>query len=129
MYAASQAGIEAMAPYVEAELAGAGEGRSSPSKWVRVTGDMGFPAGLPRTITVDLTGKVPKGASRIRITTNLEIFWDSILVDHSQPTADYKLLNVPLASAVLDYNGYPRQIEDRPPGNVKYVYEQVSLTG
>jgi len=34
-----------------------------------------------------------------------------------------------LAKAQLGYHGYPRQIEDMPPGNVKYVYEQVSRTG
>src|SRR5438105_12554540 len=86
MYAASQAGIEAIAPYVEAEVQGndiaAEGGRSTqtlsdksvrptqPEKWVRVTDDMGFPAGLPKTITADLTGKLPEGTTRIRITTN-----------------------------------------------------------
>jgi tetratricopeptide (TPR) repeat protein len=129
MYAASQAGIEATAPYLEAEI-GSGPTRPfSPSKWVRVSDDIGFPAGLPRTITVDLTGKVPKGASRIRITTNLQIYWDSILVDRSQPNSDFALREVPLTNAVLEYHGYPLQIEDQPPGNVKYVYEQVSATG
>jgi tetratricopeptide (TPR) repeat protein len=129
MYAASQAGIEATAPYLEAEVESGKTRPSSPSKWVRVSDDIGFPAGLPRTITVDLTGRVPKGASRIRITTNLQIYWDSILVDRSQPSSDYGLREVPLTTAVLDYHGYPLQIEDRPPGNVKYVYEQVSATG
>ena len=44
---------------------------------------MGFPAGLPRTIVVDLTGKLPAGelgASACR--TNLQIYWDQVLVDN-----------------------------------------------
>jgi hypothetical protein len=121
MYAASQAGIEATAPYVEAQ--------DSKGKWVRVIDDMGFPAGLPKTITVDLSGKLPVGATRIRITTNLQIYWDNILIDRSPQNDNFKLSDIPLTKADLDFHGYPRQIEDLPPGNVKYVYEQVSHTG
>jgi hypothetical protein len=137
MYAASQAGIEATAPHVDAEvpnddLAGEGARPTHPAKqtkWVRVTDDMGFPAGLPKTITADLTGKVPEGTTRIRITTNLQIYWDNILIDRSPQNERFKLTAIPLSTANLDYHGYPRQIEDQPPGNVKYVYEQVSRTG
>jgi hypothetical protein len=145
MYAASQAGIEATAPYVEAEVpnqnssdrnvratkAKAGEGArpTQDQKWVRVTDDMGFPAGLPKTITADLSGKLPLGTTRIRITTNLQIYWDNILIDRSQQSENFKLTAIPLTKATLDYHGYPRQIEDQPPGNVKYVYDQVSRTG
>jgi hypothetical protein len=149
MYAASQAGIEATAPYVEAEIGHDRVGRTflsdkqrpmpnpsdrnvrptQPEKWVRVTDDMGFPAGLPRTITADLSGKLPHGTTRIRITSNLQIYWDSILIDRSQPSENFKLTPIPLTQAKLDYHGYPLQIEDQPPGNVKYKYEQVSRTG
>jgi tetratricopeptide (TPR) repeat protein len=147
MYAASQAGIEATAPYVEAEVGHVGrtflsyqerpaQNRSDKNvratqegKWVRVLDDMGFPAGLPKTITVDLSGKVPIGSRRIRITTNLQIYWDSILIDRSQQTQNFKLSEIPLTKASLEFHGYPRQIEDLPPGNVEYVYEQVSRTG
>ena len=140
MYAASQAGVEAMAPYVEALQEGGadassvrpGEGARRSTvhgKWVRVLDDMGFPAGLPRTITTDLSGKLPIGTKRIRITTNLQIYWDDILVDRSPLREDFKLRQVPLAKADLGFHGYPKQIEDLPPGNVKYVYEQVSRTG
>jgi hypothetical protein len=90
---------------------------------------MGFPAGLPRTVTADLSGKLPQGTTRIRITTNLQIYWDNILIDRTPAGRDYKLNEVRLTRASLDYHGYPRQIEDRPPGNVKYVYEEVSRTG
>ena len=42
-----------------------------------------FPAGLERTIVVDLTGKLPAGTRRIRLVTNLEIYWDQVLIDNS----------------------------------------------
>src|SRR5207302_5548746 len=47
----------------------------------------------------------------------------------SQQSRRFQLREIPLNTASLDYHGYPRQIEDQPPGNVKYVYEQVSRTG
>ncbi len=52
-------------------------------KWVRVVDDMGFPAGLARTMVADLTGKLPPGTRLIRITTNLKIYWDRIRIDNS----------------------------------------------
>ena len=34
-------------------------------------------------MTADLTGKVPPRARRIRISTNLQIYWNSILIDRA----------------------------------------------
>jgi hypothetical protein len=96
---------------------------------VRVVDDLGFPAGEPRTITPDLTGKLPLGTRRIRITTNLQVYWDSILIDRSPQDGQLRLTQVPLESARLNFYGHPRQIEAEPRGNVKYVYEDVSPTG
>jgi tetratricopeptide (TPR) repeat protein len=144
MYAASQAGIEAIAPYVEAQ--------DARGEWKRVIADMGFPAGGPRTMTADLTGKLPRGTRKIRITTNLQIYWDSILINRtSQSTAreitrsagnsaglrdlaragkiQTRLTLVPLVHADLEHHGYPLKIEGTPPGNVNYIYEKVSATG
>ena len=121
VYAAHQAKVEAIAPYVEA-LDGNG-------RWVRVLDDMGFPAGGPRTMTPDLTGKLPIGTRRIRITTNLQVYWDSILIDRSTQDGKLRLTPVPLETANLAFYGHPRQIEGEPRGNVKYVYEEVSPTG
>jgi tetratricopeptide (TPR) repeat protein len=121
MYAADQAGIKAIAPYVEA--------LGPDGKWTRVVDDMGFPAGGPRTMTANLTGKLPQGTQRIRIWTNLQIYWNSILIDRTPQTQTTRLTQVPLLSAALDFHGYPRQTESQPPGVVKYVYEQVSRTG
>src|SRR5882762_2534628 len=72
MYAADQAGIKVIAPYVEA--------LDTHGKWALVGRDMGFPAGLERTMVADLTGKLPQGTRRIRIVNNLKIYWDAIRI-------------------------------------------------
>jgi hypothetical protein len=120
MYAASQAGVKAISPYVEALVNG---------KWVRVIDDMGFPAGGPRTMTADLSGKLPRGTQKIRITTNLQIYWDSILVDRTAQDANTRLTPVPLVRADVGFHGFPLKIEGTPPGNVQYIYEKTSATG
>jgi len=131
MYAASQAGVQAISPYVEALV---GNEKDANGKWVRVIDDMGFPAGGPRTMTADLTGKLPPGTRKIRITTNLQVYWDSILVSRtSQNSRDeaqsVRLTPVPLTRADLQFHGFPLKIEGTPPGNVQYIYEKVSATG
>ena len=121
MYAADQAGIHAISPYVEA--------LDAKGKWIRVIDDMGFPAGGPRTMTADLTGKLPPGTRRIRISTNLQIYWNNILIDRTPQDKDIRLSSIPLANADLRFRGFPLKIEGNPPGNVMYVYEKASPTG
>jgi len=121
MYAADQAGLHPISPYVEALTAD--------GKWARVIDDMGFPAGGARTITPDLTGKLPEGTHRIRITTNLQIYWDSILVDRATQDQSLRMTAVPLSKADLRFHGFPLKIENQPPGNVGYIYEKASSTG
>ncbi len=121
MYAAWQAGIQPIPPFVEA---------LDPSgKWIRVVDDMGFPAGLARTMVADLTGKLPPGTRLIRITTNLKIYWDRIRIDNSPADLEYRLAQVPLADANLRFRGYPRVVEGNPKNDLAYIYEDVSATG
>jgi len=96
-------------------------------------------------MTADLSGKLPPGTRKIRITTNLQIYWDSILVDRTEQVAsasrrrsedpagcrptDVCLTSVPLVRADLGFHGFPLKIEGMPPGNVQYIYEKVSATG
>jgi tetratricopeptide (TPR) repeat protein len=120
LYAAWQAGVKPVSPYVEAELAD--------GTWKRVADDVGFPAGLERTIVVDLTGKLPVGTRRIRLATNLQIYWDQVLIDQST-NAQARATDVPLATATLHFRGYPKQIDLASPGDLDYDYDRVSLTG
>jgi tetratricopeptide (TPR) repeat protein len=146
MYAASQAGVQAISPYVEV--------LHPNGNWTRVVDDMGFPAGGPRTMTADLTGRLPLGARKIRITTNLQIYWDNILIDRTvqkveaaeggtplrqaqgrlsgQPAGCRRyvcLTPIPLVHADLSFHGFPLKIEGTPPGKVQYIYEKTSATG
>ncbi len=120
LYAAWQAGIKPVSPYVEAQL--------PDGTWKTIPGEAGFPAGLERTIVVDLTGKLPAGTRRIRLNSNLEIYWDQVLIDQTRH-ADYRVSEVPLATATEHFRGYPLQIEGASPGDLDYDYDRVSLTG
>ena len=120
LYASWQAGIKEIPPYVEAEL--------PDGSWKRITGDAGFPAGLERTIVMDLTGKLPSGTHRIRLMTNLQIYWDQVLIDQSM-NAEARATEVPLATATLHLRGYPREIDGASAGDLSYDYNSVSLTG
>jgi Tfp pilus assembly protein PilF len=123
MYAAWQAGIKPVSPYLETEM--------PDGSWMRVIDDMGFPAGLPRTIVVDLSGKLPGGTRRIRISTNLQIYWDKVLVDNGpERSSEIRTTELPLASATLGFRGYPQQLDSKAtPGDLEYRYELASTTG
>jgi Tfp pilus assembly protein PilF len=121
MYSADQAGIKVIAPYVEAQDAS--------GAWKKVIDDMGFPAGLARTMVTDLTGKLPPGTRRIRIVNNLKIYWDSILIDQTPDAQDARVAEVPLADASLEFEGYPREIRLTPASDTMYSYAQRSMTG
>ncbi|HEX3438484.1 MAG TPA: FG-GAP-like repeat-containing protein [Pseudacidobacterium sp.] len=122
MYAAWQAGLNPMPPYVEAQM--------PDGSWKRIIDDMGFPAGLPRTIVVDLTGKLPPGARHIRMTTNLQIYWDQVLVDNGpDASGQIRQTELALAMAHLAFRGYPEQVDGETPGDLMYHYNRISVTG
>ncbi len=121
MYAADQAGVKVIAPYVEALDAN--------NKWIRVVEDMGFPAGLERTMVADLTGKLPPGTRRIRIVTNLKIYWDAIRIDQTPDAREIRTAEVPLARASLEFLGYPREIRLTPASDTTYSFTTRSVSG
>ena len=121
MYAADQAGIKVIPPYVEAF--------DARGKWVRVVEDMGFPAGLERTMVADLTGKLPAGTRRIRIVNNLKVYWDAIRIDQTPDAREVRVAQVPLAEAALDFVGYPRETRLKPASDTIYSYTRRSMTG
>jgi hypothetical protein len=120
VYAAHQTNVVPVIPYVEA--------LSAKGEWVRVAGNIGFPAGLRRTMTADLTRRLPLGARAIRIVTNLMVSWDQILFDTSAQSA-VRSHELPLASAALRFHGYPREEQGHIRADISYDYQQVSASG
>ncbi len=124
MYAAWQAGLDPQAPSVEAQM--------PDGSWKKIVDDMGFPEVLPRTIVVDLTGKIPAHARSIRIRTNLQIYWDQVLVDNEpEGTGSIKQTELPAGNKQkLVFRGeMPKQIEGKTPGDLTYDYQAISATG
>jgi hypothetical protein len=79
---------------------------------------------------VDLTGKLPAGVDRLRIVTNLQIYWDEISIDNGPDESNrIRQTELPLALATLEFRGYPQQIERKTPGDLTYRYDRVSRTG
>src|SRR5258708_14729099 len=121
MDAADQAGIKVIPPYVEVQ--------DAQGKWIRVVEDMGFPAGLERTMIADLTGKIPAGTRSIRIVNNLKIYWDAIRIDQTPEQRSAHITEVPLADASLAFLGFPKEIRLTPASDTTYSYAKRSMTG
>jgi FG-GAP-like repeat/ASPIC and UnbV/Tetratricopeptide repeat len=64
-------------------------------EWETVIPNAGFPMGKNKTVIVDLSGKIRSADHRIRIRTNMEIYWDQIFFCD-------RLSNAPVITTVLD---------------------------
>ena len=112
--AAAQAGLTLTPPWLEALDESAHDGSDAVTlsgtthrgRWVRAIESMGFPAGLPKTMTVDLTDKLPKGTRIVRIGTSMRIYWDRILVATGHGPAP-SLTRIAPAEASLRHRGFP----------------------
>jgi tetratricopeptide (TPR) repeat protein len=76
---------------------------------------LGFPAGKDKTILIDLSGVFGRtGTRRLRLATNLEIFWDRLGWAIGRPEAAVKTQRLPLQRADLSPRGYSI-VEQRSP--------------
>ncbi|MEO7708454.1 MAG: FG-GAP-like repeat-containing protein [Caldimonas sp.] len=75
--------------------------------WKVARDELGFPAGRRKTILVDLAGVfVPGTPRRVRLRTNLEVYWDQIEWARGLPSSLAKTFAIPTASVDLHYRGY-----------------------
>ncbi|MGB6723123.1 MAG: FG-GAP-like repeat-containing protein [Terracidiphilus sp.] len=75
--------------------------------WHVVRSNLGFPAGRNKTCLIDLTGIFHSGEPhRIRLSTNLEIYWDEIQWAQGLPDTPLKITQRAPSFADLHYRGY-----------------------
>ena len=112
-YQASQSQTRLVPPYLQVKDQG--------GEWRTVIPQMGFPAGLPKTMVVDLSGKFLTDDFRVRIVTSMRIYWDRILVNTyaEQPTLRQHRLSP--QSADLRFRGFPREYS--PDGGHPLIYD------
>ena len=75
--------------------------------WITAQDNLGFPAGRKKTILFNLSNVFRPGTPRrVRLRTNLEIYWDAIQWAQGAPDAPLKEVDLDPAVADLHYRGY-----------------------
>jgi hypothetical protein len=72
--------------------------------WRTVDRDMGMPAGKPKTIVVPV--EFLSASRKVRIVTNLCVYWDEIFLSDASSDAGVAPVPVPLDSAELHFRGF-----------------------
>ena len=99
----------------------------TPDGWKPVAVTVGAPSGKTKTIVVDLTGKLPAGSHKLRLSTAFEIHWDRIALFEKSPTQATEQSFAP-TEAVLAWHGFG-QYEDRPwTQPLTPIYDRVAQT-
>ncbi len=100
--------VVALPPALEAETAS--------GEWRPVDVTVGVPAGKTKTILVDLAGRLPAGAQRLRLTTSLEIRWDRVALFELLPASTAERYETLPIAADLAWRGFS-EIRSRAPGH------------
>jgi hypothetical protein len=78
-------------------------------KWVTVMGDLSFPAGKNKTVVADLMGRFRSADRRVRIRTNLEVYWDYVFFSTGGAHGQVQRTTLKPSSADLHYRGFSRE--------------------
>ncbi len=118
--AASQSGKSLQLPALQV--------KDKDGRWKTVIENVGIPVGRPQTVVADLTGKFLSASREVRIVTNMQIYWDQILVDTSDGKSPIQVTRLNPSVADLRWRGF--SLEHSPDGQqpMTYDYKQVSFT-
>jgi tetratricopeptide (TPR) repeat protein len=101
------------------------EAQDAAGRWRVVNADLGFPAGKNKTMVIDLRGT--EGARRLRLRTNLEVYWDSlsyaVAVDAPVRTA-----RLAASTAELRYRGFSETVSPRGDTPETPLYDRLANT-
>jgi hypothetical protein len=101
------------------------EAQNKDGSWRVVRDDLGFPAGKNKTILIDL--KAVAGAPRIRLRTNLEIYWDSLRLA-SRTASPVRITRIDASSAELRYRGFSYTVSPRGEAPETPEYDRLAST-
>ena len=84
------------------------EVRDASGKWQTVIENLGFPSGKDKTMIIDLAGKFLTADRRVRIRTNMQIYWDHAFVARAIADTSTKITSLEPVSAELHFRGFSR---------------------
>jgi len=94
--------------------------------WRTVIEDMGIPAGKPKTMAVDLTGKFLSASREVRIVTSLCVYWDEIFLSEDTAAPSAVLTELAPDTADLRFRGFSRPVIDAERKQPeRFLYDQV----
>lgn len=103
--------------------------RDAHGQWKTVIEDMGMPAGKPKTIAVDLTGKFLSDSREVRIVTNLCVYWDEIFLGENPSQPPSVLTGARAVSADLHFRGFsPVEIDAQRKQPEQFFYSNAKAT-
>ncbi len=74
--------------------------------WITVVDNMGFPKGKNKTMIIDLTDKFITNDHRVRIRTNMQIYWDHIFIASDVSGNVFNKTELSPIYADLQYRGF-----------------------
>jgi Tfp pilus assembly protein PilF len=98
--------------------------------WTVAKPDLGFPAGKNKTILVDLNGVFRPGAPRrLRLRTNMEIYWDALSWATEATGAQMKVARLQPSAAELRHRGFSEMTKASESAPETPEYDRVVTTG
>ena len=95
-------------------------------EWKTVIDMIGLPAGKNKTITVDLTGKFLSEDRRVRIETDMQIYWDTAFFTVGAQTVPMEVTTLNPDSADLHYRGFSEMYRPNPHAPHLFDYQKVT---
>ena len=117
-----EAGPSGLALYAEGE-----------NGWTLAKENLGFPAGKVKTVVLRVDDCLPPAADnapvRLRLRTNLEVYWEQITWAEGRPDVSPDVRRVPLTAAELAYRGFSAvEAKDDTSPELPRAYEHIAQT-
>ena len=95
-------------------------------EWRTVIDRVGLPAGKNKTITVDLTGRFLSDDRRVRIETDMQIYWDTTFFTVGTQAVPMEVTTLNPDSADLHYRGFSEMYRPNPHAPHLFDYQKVT---
>ena len=115
IYAATQAGVPMVSPVME---------QKQPDGSWKLLGEVGFPAGLTRVMTRDVTGWIDPDGGPVRLRTNLQVYWDQLFFAPVAETGS-TARELPVSRATMEHRGFVQEYSPNGKLPIAYDYDRL----